>query len=79
MSSAARSIDRQAAKRRDQLQPFLERVLAWVMENYEPPQEALNPDASRLGGIPCSPFGGADNYIDYLLHQSPMTRLLTNY
>jgi hypothetical protein len=41
-------------KGRDQLQPFLERVLARVMENYEPPPEALNPMRIKLGGTPCS-------------------------
>ena len=54
-------------KGRDQLQPFLERVLAWVMENYEPPPEALNPDGYKTWRDTVFPFGGPDNYIDYLL------------
>jgi hypothetical protein len=53
-------------KGRDQLQPFLERVLAWVMENYEPPPEALNPEAYRVWRDTIFPYGGPDNYIDYL-------------
>jgi hypothetical protein len=53
-------------KGRDQLQPFLERVLAWVMENYEPPPEALNPDAYKTWRDTVFPYGGPDNYIDYL-------------
>jgi hypothetical protein len=54
-------------KGRDQLQPFLERVLAWVKENYEPPPEALNPDSYKEWRDTIFPYGGPDNYIDHLV------------
>ena len=53
-------------KGRDQLQPFLERVIIWVMEQYAPPEEALNPDAYKVWRDTIFPYGGPTNYIDYL-------------
>jgi hypothetical protein len=32
---------------REVLQPFIERVIAWVVENYDPPQCALGPAAYK--------------------------------
>lgn len=61
-------------KGRDQLQPFLERVLAWVMENYEPPPEALNPAEYKKWRDTIFPYGGPDNYIDYLRDISVLPR-----
>jgi hypothetical protein len=56
-----------STKGRDQLQPFLERVLVWVMENYEPPKEALDPEAFKVWRDTIFPYGGPSTYMDYLL------------
>jgi hypothetical protein len=55
-----------STKGRDALQPFLERVVAWLVENYQPPQEALDPASFKVWQDTVFPSGGPDNYIDYL-------------
>lgn len=46
---------------------FLDRVVDWVIENYAPPMEALNPESYKNWRDTVYPYGGPDNYIDYLL------------
>lgn len=53
-------------KGRDQLNPFVERVTDWLVENYAPPQEALDPEKFKEWRDTIFPRGGPDNYIDYL-------------
>lgn len=55
-----------STKGRDQLQPFLERVVGWLIDNYAPPVEALDPECFRQWRDDVFMDGGADNYIDYL-------------
>lgn len=53
---------------------LIERVLAWLEENYDPPREALDPDAYKHWRDAVFPHGGPDTYIDYLVE----TGILTN-
>ena len=46
---------------------FLERVIGWIEDNYAPPREALDPEAYKKWRDTIFPFGGPDNYIDYLV------------
>lgn len=46
---------------------FLERVVDYMVENYAPPQEALDPKKYKHWHDSVFPYGGPDNYIDYLL------------
>ncbi len=48
-------------------QGFLERITDWLQENYQPPMEALNPADWEHWHDTIYPYGGPDNYIDYLL------------
>ena len=54
-----------STKGRDALQPFLERVVDWLIENYQPPAEALDPANFKHWHDTIRPYGEA-NYIDYL-------------
>ncbi len=45
---------------------FLQRVVDWLTENYSPPHEALSPEKYRDWRDRVFPFGGPENYIDYL-------------
>jgi hypothetical protein len=58
-----------STKGRDALQPFLERVVGWLVDNYAPPQEALDPEFFKEWRDTIFPVGGPDNYIDYLKAQ----------
>jgi hypothetical protein len=49
------------------LAPFVERVIDWINENYDPPSEALDPEKYKHWRDTVFPFGGADTYIDYLV------------
>jgi hypothetical protein len=55
-----------STKGRDALQPFLERVMEWLIENYAPPVEALDVENFKHWHDVVFPYGGPDNYIDYL-------------
>ena len=55
-----------STKGRDALQPFIERVVAWLIENYQPPHEALDPESFKRWQAEVFPSGGPDDYIDYL-------------
>lgn len=46
---------------------FLERVVDYIIENYAPPSEALDPNKYKHWRDTVYPFGGPDNYIDYLV------------
>ena len=46
---------------------FLERVETWLIENYAPPMEALDPKKYKHWRDAIFPYGGADNYLEYLL------------
>lgn len=48
---------------------FLERVTDWLIENYAPPIEAMDPKAWKHWHDAVFPYGGPDNYIDYLLER----------
>lgn len=48
---------------------FLERVTDWLIENYAPPIEAMDPKAWKHWHDAIFPYGGPDNYIDYLLER----------
>jgi hypothetical protein len=40
--------------------------VTWLVENYAPPAEALDPASFKVWQDTVFPNGGADNYIDYL-------------
>lgn len=48
-------------------QGFLEAVMEWLIENYAPPIEALDPKHYKHWHDAIFPNGGPDNYIGYLL------------
>jgi len=48
-------------------QGFLERVIAYIEENYAPPSNVLNPEKYKYWKDVIFPSGGAETYIDYLL------------
>lgn len=55
---------------REALNKFLEAVVEWLQDNYEPPVEALNPDNfKRWKAEVFSDPAEGDNYIDYLVEQ----------
>lgn len=54
---------------------FLERVIDWLIENYVPPMEALDPNAYKLWKDTIFPYGGPENYIDYLLELKLIKRI----
>jgi hypothetical protein len=55
-----------STKGRDALQPFRERVITWLVENYEPPQAALDPEQYKRWRDTISPTGECDHYLEYL-------------
>jgi hypothetical protein len=55
-----------STKGREALRPFLERVLDWLVENYQPPAQTLDPGSFREWRDTIFPSAGPDNYIDYL-------------
>jgi hypothetical protein len=46
---------------------FLERITDWLMTNYAPSNEALDPKAYKRWHDKVFPYGGPETYIDYLL------------
>jgi hypothetical protein len=63
-----------STKGREALQPFLERVIDWLVENYAPPQEALDPGSFKVWRDTKFMDGGHDNYIDYLVSLGVLRR-----
>ena len=49
---------------------FLERVTDWLIENYAPPIEAMNPKAWKHWHDAIYPYGGPETYIEYLLERN---------
>jgi len=49
------------------LNPFVERVVDWLKENYDPPAEALDPAKYKHWRNAVWPAGGPDTFIDYLV------------
>ena len=47
-----------STKGREALQPFLERVIEWLQENYAPPAEALDPEQFKAWRDTVFPYGG---------------------
>jgi len=45
---------------------FLERVIEYMVDNYAPPMESLSPAKFKDWRDRIFPYGGADNFIDYL-------------
>lgn len=48
---------------------FLERVVVWLIENYSPPAEVLDTKKYDHWKDAIFPYGGPDNYIDYLVEK----------
>ncbi len=59
----------QSTRGREALGRFLERVVDWLVDNYQPPAEALEPQRYKVWDQTIRPDGGPDNYIDYLVGQ----------
>ena len=57
---------------------FLERVVEYLQENYAPPEEALNPKKYRHWKDSVFPYGGPDNYIDYLIELNLIKKMEEN-
>jgi hypothetical protein len=58
----------QSTKGRATFYPFVERVQDWLIENYNPPVEAVDPKQWKLWKAKVFPIPGTpDNYIDYLV------------
>jgi len=55
-----------STKGREALGQFLERVVAWLTENYAPPSEALDPHEFMVWRDTIFPTGGPETYIGYL-------------
>lgn len=56
-----------STKGRDTLVSLFKRVMDWLVENYDPPTEAINPESYKEWRDTVFSSGGADNYIDYLV------------
>lgn len=57
-----------STKGRPALNEFVERVIDWLTENYDPPHEALDPEGVKHWRDTIFLNGdGPDNHIDYLL------------
>lgn len=48
-------------------QGFLERVIGYLEDNYNPPAEALDPEEYKHWKDAIYPHGGPETYIDYLV------------
>lgn len=57
---------------------FLERVIGYIEENYAPPSEALNPAVYKDWRDRIFPYGGPDNFIDYLVEMKILTKPIEN-
>lgn len=55
-----------SSKGRAVFNPFVERVTDWLIEQYAPPQQALDPEKFKMWRDTIRSFGGPDTYIDYL-------------
>ena len=55
-----------STKGRAALNPFVERVMDWLTENYAPPAEALDSERFKVWRDTIYPSGGPPDYISYL-------------
>lgn len=56
-----------STKGSEALNAFVEKVIDWLHENYEPPVEALDPEGFKLWRDTVRSFGGPTDYISYLV------------
>lgn len=56
-----------STKGRQSLNPFVEHVVTWLIENYCPPNEALDPEKYKYWHDAIYSHGGPPNYLDYLI------------
>ena len=56
-------------------QGLIDRVLLWLEEQYSPPHQALNPDEYKKWRDTVFPYGGPDNYIDYLVSTGILAKI----
>lgn len=54
-------------------QGFLERVMGYLLDNYALPLEAIDPEKYKHWKDVVYSYGGADNYIDYLVELNLLT------
>jgi hypothetical protein len=55
-------------------QGFLERIVDYLEENYATPEQALNPTYFKNWKDTIFPYGGPDNFIDYLVENKILTK-----
>jgi len=55
-------------------QGFLERIIGYLQDNYAPPDEILDPECYKDWRDRIYPYGGPDNYIDYLVELKILTK-----
>jgi hypothetical protein len=60
-------------KGRETFNPFVERVVGWLEDNYAPPAEALDPEKYKHWKAAIYPHGGPETYIDYLVELNILT------
>ncbi len=63
-----------STKGRAALNPFVERVLDWMNDNYAPPAEALDPERFKVWRDTIFSFGGPATYIDYNIETGILRR-----
>jgi hypothetical protein len=63
-----------STKGREVFQPFLERVVTWLVENYDPPTVALDPNEYKRWRDTIFPTGECDHYLEYLNAMGVLTR-----
>jgi len=63
-----------STKGREALGAFIERVVAWLQENYAPPSEALDPHQFMVWRDTIFPTGSCDSYIEYLVTTGALRR-----
>jgi hypothetical protein len=56
---------------------FLEKCVDYLIENYAPPIQAIDPKYFKDWHDRIFPYGGPDNYIDYLLKVNILKRMNT--
>ena len=56
-----------STKGREALRDFTDKLVDYIVENYAPPVEAITPEKYKHWVDTIFPFGGPDNYIDYLV------------
>lgn len=56
---------------------FLERVVEYLVENYAPPDQAMDPKSYKHWHDAVFPYGGPDNYIDYLVSINILKKMNT--